>query len=148
VGAAARQCAHVGARVSARAARKPAWLTALGAVAAAEVVEQFTGQHAQIKWPNDVRVGGRKIAGVLVERAAGAVIGIGLNANITRGEFPEALRAECTSVQILTGERADRSELARALIRRLDAIYAEGLSAGPGPLPSPGSAGSSRSAAR
>ena len=59
------------------------WLTALGAVAAAEVVSEWTGLEARIKWPNDVRVAGRKIAGVLVERGPGAVIGIGLNVNAT-----------------------------------------------------------------
>ena len=46
-----------------------AWLTALAAVATAEVVVAWTGRDATIKWPNDVRVGGRKIAGILVERA-------------------------------------------------------------------------------
>ena len=45
-----------------------AWLTALGAVATAEVVAAWTGRDATIKWPNDVRVDGRKIAGILVER--------------------------------------------------------------------------------
>ena len=45
-----------------------AWLTALGAVAAAEVVTAWTGREATIKWPNDVRIDGRKIAGILVER--------------------------------------------------------------------------------
>ena len=51
---------------------RPEWLTALGAVAVAEVVEEFTGRPARIKWPNDVRVDGRKIAGVLVERGPGS----------------------------------------------------------------------------
>ena len=46
-----------------------AWLTALGAIATAEVVSAWTGRDARIKWPNDVRVEGRKIAGILVERA-------------------------------------------------------------------------------
>ena len=45
-----------------------AWLTAMGAVATAEVVSAWTGREAAIKWPNDVRVDGRKIAGILVER--------------------------------------------------------------------------------
>ena len=45
-----------------------AWLTALAAVATAELVSAWTGRDARIKWPNDVRVEGRKIAGILVER--------------------------------------------------------------------------------
>ena len=45
-----------------------AWLTALAAVAAAELVTAWTGRDAKIKWPNDVRIDGRKIAGILVER--------------------------------------------------------------------------------
>ena len=84
-----------------------AWLTAMGAVATAEVVSAWIGREAAIKWPNDVRVDGRKIAGILVERPASqglpastaaatdgdgpgppdepgpaAVIGIGLNVNL------------------------------------------------------------------
>lgn len=113
------------------------WLTALGAVAAAEVVAGSTRLDAWIKWPNDVRVGGRKVAGVLVERGQGAVIGIGLNINIARDDLPEALQASATSLQILSGRRGDRSELARALIRRLDVWYERGLSEGPGSLNPP-----------
>lgn len=113
------------------------WLTALGAVAVAEVVAEWTGQDARIKWPNDVRVDGRKVSGVLVERGSAAVIGIGLNANTEWADFPEELRATATSLRILTGERADRSELARALIRRLDHWYDRGWSLGPSSLDQP-----------
>jgi BirA family biotin operon repressor/biotin-[acetyl-CoA-carboxylase] ligase len=102
-----------------------AWLTALGAVATADVVAAWTGRDAEItiKWPNDVRVGGRKIAGVLVERGQGAVIGIGLNANVEPGEFPPELRGSATSLGIVAGRRIDRSELVRALLLRLDHWY-------------------------
>jgi BirA family transcriptional regulator, biotin operon repressor / biotin---[acetyl-CoA-carboxylase] ligase len=112
----------------------PAWLTALGAVAAAEVVEAWTGRCATIKWPNDVRVAGCKIAGVLVERGLGAVIGIGLNVNNNADDFPPALRGQCTSLRLLTGEPADRSEVARALVARLDDLYDRGRTLGPGAL--------------
>jgi BirA family biotin operon repressor/biotin-[acetyl-CoA-carboxylase] ligase len=108
----------------------PAWLTALGAVAVAEVVEDWTGRAAGIKWPNDVRVDGRKVAGILVERGPGAVLGIGLNGNVAEDDFPVDLRATATSLGILAGGPVDRSELARALIRRLDARYAESLARG------------------
>lgn len=107
------------------------WLTALGAVAVAEVVADWTGLETKIKWPNDVRVHGRKIAGILVERGAGAVIGIGLNVNLERHDFPELLRETATSLRILKGEPIDRSELARELIRRVDDWYEAGLQRGP-----------------
>jgi BirA family transcriptional regulator, biotin operon repressor / biotin---[acetyl-CoA-carboxylase] ligase len=79
----------------------PAWLTALGAVASAEIVEEFTGLFAQIKWPNDVRVQGRKLGGILVERGQGAVLGIGLNVNVQPSQFPASIRAESSSLEIL-----------------------------------------------
>jgi BirA family biotin operon repressor/biotin-[acetyl-CoA-carboxylase] ligase len=115
------------------------WLTALGAVATAEVVAEATGLDVRIKWPNDVRVDGRKVAGILVERGAGAVIGIGLNVNIPPGPqgFPEDLARLATSLQILCGEPLDRSELARSLIRRLDHWYDQGLTGGAETLSSP-----------
>jgi BirA family biotin operon repressor/biotin-[acetyl-CoA-carboxylase] ligase len=109
----------------------PGWLTALGAVAVAEVIEAATGSPARIKWPNDVRVGGRKVCGVLVERAEGVVIGIGLNVNTRPEDFPDSIRSTATSLRALDGVVHDRSELARALIRRLDALYADGREHGP-----------------
>ena len=111
------------------------WLTALGAVAVAEVVSQFDGLDARIKWPNDVRVGGRKLAGVLVERGLGTVLGIGLNVNVE--EFPGEIRDSATSLQILLGRPLDRSEIARALIQRLDFHHAQAVEAGPSSLNDP-----------
>jgi BirA family biotin operon repressor/biotin-[acetyl-CoA-carboxylase] ligase len=106
-------------------------------------VDAWTGREATIKWPNDVRVGGRKIAGILVERApapgrsaaarpraldpaprCGVVIGIGLNGNMAQVDFPPDLAARATSLQLeRAGAPVDRSELARDLIRRLDHWY-------------------------
>ncbi len=124
-----------------------AWLTALGAVATAEVVAAWSGRDATIKWPNDVRVDGRKIAGILVERATphgqppapgcsaesarGVVIGIGLNVNLDHDDFPPDLCSRATSLQIERGGMTiDRSEVARDLIRRLDHWYGASLSFG------------------
>jgi BirA family biotin operon repressor/biotin-[acetyl-CoA-carboxylase] ligase len=98
-------------------------LMALGAVAVAELVADLTGREARIKWPNDVRVDGRKIAGILVERGAGVVIGIGLNVNVLEHELPESITQSATSLRILTGASHDRSEVARDLIQRLDQLY-------------------------
>ena len=127
-----------------------AWLTALGAVATAELVTAWTGRDVQIKWPNDIRIDGCKIAGILVERVSmpsrpdttgrpgasalarwGAVIGIGLNVNLNRDAFPPELAAYATSMQIeAAGESFDRSEVARDLIRRLDHWYEASRSRG------------------
>ncbi len=119
-----------------------AWLTALGAVAAAEVVSAWIGREAAIKWPNDVRVDGRKIAGILVERPSSdgraAVIGIGLNVNIDREDLPADLRAAATSIRIERGgDHVDRSEVARDLIRQLDHWYEAVRSLGCGALTPP-----------
>jgi BirA family biotin operon repressor/biotin-[acetyl-CoA-carboxylase] ligase len=120
----------------------PSWLTALGAVAAADAVSAWIGRDAAIKWPNDVRVDGRKIAGILVERpstdAGAAVIGIGLNVNIDREDFPPELRAAATSLRIeCSGRPLDRSEVARSLIRRLDHWYVAARSLGGAALSAP-----------
>jgi BirA family biotin operon repressor/biotin-[acetyl-CoA-carboxylase] ligase len=134
-----------------------AWLTALGAVATAEVVVAWTGRDATIKWPNDVRVDGHKIAGILVERASatvrthgagararpgkpgcGAVIGIGLNANLDHADMSPDLVARATSLKIIRGGApVDRSELTRDLIRRLDHWYDKGRSGGAETLNAP-----------
>jgi len=117
-----------------------AWLTLVGAVAAAELASDHTGQQALIKWPNDVRVDGRKLCGVLVERVlrpsgpAAAVIGIGLNVHVSADEFPPDLRDSATSLSLLSGRSFDRSELARELIQRLDRWYDAGLREGPAVL--------------
>jgi BirA family transcriptional regulator, biotin operon repressor / biotin---[acetyl-CoA-carboxylase] ligase len=111
------------------------WLTALGAVAVAEVVSRFDGLDARIKWPNDVRVGGRKLAGILVERGVGTVLGIGLNVNVE--EFPEEIRDSATSLQRLLGRPLDRSEIVRALIQRLDFHHAHAIASGPDSLNEP-----------
>jgi BirA family transcriptional regulator, biotin operon repressor / biotin---[acetyl-CoA-carboxylase] ligase len=110
---------------------EPWWLMALGAVAVAEVVSFTTGREAGIKWPNDVRIEGRKVAGVLVERGAGSVVGIGLNVNSVEADFPEELRDSATSLRILAGEVVDRSDLAREVIRRLDDYYESAVADGP-----------------
>lgn len=123
--------------------RGTVWLTALGAVAAAEVVAERTGREARIKWPNDVRVDGRKLAGVLVERAirppsqSAVVVGIGLNVNPEVDDFPPELRDSVSSLRALTGRTFDRSDIVRDLIRRLDHWYDRGLREGPDSLATP-----------
>lgn len=90
-------------------------------LAVAEAVGAF-GVDASVKWPNDVRVGGRKLAGVLAETTwAGAeptvVLGIGLN--VEQGSFPEALADLATSLRLVTGRPVDRLAPLAPLLARL-----------------------------
>ena len=102
-------------------------LTTWAAVSIASAIERATGVSAGIKWPNDIFVDGRKIAGVLIETAQDhfAVVGIGLNANHAREDFPENLAAIATSLLVATGRAIDRAALAAAILRELDARYAD-----------------------
>jgi BirA family biotin operon repressor/biotin-[acetyl-CoA-carboxylase] ligase len=84
---------------------------------------------AEIKPPNDVLVAGRKIAGVLVEMRAQehvshlAILGIGLNVNQTDEDFSVELQDRATSLARTLGRTIDRTPLAIALLRQLDATY-------------------------
>ena len=86
---------------------------------------------AEIKLPNDVYAGGRKIAGVLVELRAQenaphlAIIGIGINVNQQSRDFSEELRARATSIAILRHAKIERHSLAVALLRTFDLLYAK-----------------------
>jgi BirA family biotin operon repressor/biotin-[acetyl-CoA-carboxylase] ligase len=70
-------------------------------LAVCEVVEELSGRRAEVKWPNDVWVEGRKVAGVLIEarpQDAWAVIGVGLNVAVEPAEFPPEVRETATSI--------------------------------------------------
>ena len=85
-------------------------------LAVAEAIESF-GPQVGIKWPNDVWIGARKVAGILVEAGADfAVVGIGLNVNTT--EFPPEVAKIATSLQMETGQAFSRAEVMAAVIRR------------------------------
>jgi BirA family transcriptional regulator, biotin operon repressor / biotin---[acetyl-CoA-carboxylase] ligase len=99
----------------------------IAGVAVAEAVRAVTSLSAELKWPNDVLVGDRKLGGILVERVDSAVVvGIGLNVSLRAGELPVPI---ATSVA-LAGGVADREVLAkevlRALARRYDIWQAAG----------------------
>lgn len=85
-------------------------------LAVAEAVEAF-GPQAGIKWPNDVWIGHRKTAGILVEAGADfAVVGIGLNVNTT--SFPPEVSGIATSLQIETSQAFSRAEVLGTIIRK------------------------------
>ena len=105
-------------------------LTIAAAVSLARAVEQETGVRADIKWPNDLLIRGRKVAGILTELSAEVdhvkhvVIGIGMDVNLEAEEFPEELKGVATSLAVEAGRRVDRPALAAAILRELDRDYA------------------------
>jgi BirA family biotin operon repressor/biotin-[acetyl-CoA-carboxylase] ligase len=99
-------------------------LSLVAALAAAEAVEGATGLTAQVKWPNDVMLNRRKVAGILSELSDGTVVvGIGINVNQTREELPPDPTTPAGSLLTLTGRRSDRAVLLGSLLFRLERIY-------------------------
>jgi BirA family transcriptional regulator, biotin operon repressor / biotin---[acetyl-CoA-carboxylase] ligase len=101
-------------------------LTLLASVAVCDALRQ-ANVPAEIKWPNDLMVGARKIAGILTELASEpervnwVVVGIGVNVNAVEADFPEELRAIATSIRIERGEPAPRSLFVAACLTSLEA---------------------------
>jgi BirA family biotin operon repressor/biotin-[acetyl-CoA-carboxylase] ligase len=106
--------------------RRHALLPLAAAVAVCEAAEALEdGLECEIKWPNDVWVEGRKLAGILIEarpQEGWAVVGVGLNLTIAKEDFPPELRAAATSLT-----SAPDAEEARAA---LDARLGEWVEAG------------------
>ena len=99
-------------------------LSLVGGLAVAETVEAALDLSAQIKWPNDVMVDRRKVAGVLAEARDGIVVlGIGLNVNQTRDELPADARVPAASLRTVDGVERDRASLVADLLVRLERHY-------------------------
>ncbi len=111
------------------AAPRAPLLTLLAAVAVTHAIREQTGVAAGIKWPNDVMVGGRKIAGILAESRSAdplireVVVGIGVNANQEPDDFPEGIREIATSARIETGRVVDRAALLAAILEGCERRY-------------------------
>lgn len=99
-------------------------LSLTAAIALAEALEGATGLAPRLKWPNDVLVNGRKIAGILLESRLGAtsppVVALGIGVNLTQRAFPPELAERATSVRLAGGRDVDRDTLLSALLARLD----------------------------
>jgi BirA family biotin operon repressor/biotin-[acetyl-CoA-carboxylase] ligase len=90
------------------------------ALAVADALDRAAALSARLRWPNDVLVGGRKIAGILLEARDGVlVIGIGLN--VGQREFPPALADRATSVRLQSGQSASRERLLAEVLAALQA---------------------------
>jgi len=97
-------------------------ISLVAGVAVADALEQMLGLSVQLKWPNDVMLRRRKVAGCLAEARDGTVVlGIGVNVNQTRDELPP----NAGSVLTLTGRELDREDLLATLLDDLAARYGD-----------------------
>src|SRR6185503_12200590 len=105
-------------------------LTIAAATAVLRALRNHTGVLADIKWPNDILVAGRKIVGILTEMSAELdtvkyiILGIGVDVNLNASDLPADLRKLAASVKIETGQSWNRAELAAAILRELDSDFA------------------------
>ena len=106
-------------------------LSLVAALAVAETVEIAVVLAAQVKWPNDVMLNRRKVAGILSELSDGTVVvGIGINVNQTRDQLPLDAPTEPASLRTATGTTYDRAVLLGSLLMRLERMYDVWLDAG------------------
>jgi len=106
-------------------------LTIWAIEAISDVIRTKFGVEPAIKLPNDIQLSGRKVSGVLVEMRAQdkgphlAVVGIGINVNHCREDFPADLQDRAISLAMALGRQVDRQNFAVALLRNLDFTYQE-----------------------
>jgi BirA family transcriptional regulator, biotin operon repressor / biotin---[acetyl-CoA-carboxylase] ligase len=104
--------------------RTPPQRLASFSLVAAEAVAEACHERAAVRWPNDVVLDGRKLAGVLPELRDGKlVLGVGVNAGMSDAQLPADARVPATSLQIATGRPVDRVELLVALLAGLERRY-------------------------
>jgi len=92
-------------------------------VAMAEAVERVAGFSPALKWPNDLVVGDRKLAGILAEADGGAVV-VGIGVNVNWHEFPSDLSETATACNLEAGRDVDRRALLSAFLTEFEVRYA------------------------
>lgn len=107
------------------APRDAAKLTLLSSVAVCEAVKEVAGVDARIKWPNDILIGEKKLAGILTEMNAELdsirfmIVGLGINVNTVRSRLPP----EAVSLKTASGKAIDRLECARRILESMESWY-------------------------
>lgn len=110
------------------------------AVAVAEAVVSVAPLNVRIKWPNDILVNEKKMAGILTEISTDMdavdymIIGLGLNVNTPAGEFPPEIRTLATSLRAETGRTFSRAAVLRAVLQSFETHYDRFMTAGFEPI--------------
>lgn len=103
-------------------------LVMLASLAVVHSIEAVTGLKSQIKWPNDVLIGGKKVCGILIEsqvqenRVDYAIVGIGVNVNLKPGDFPD-ISPTATSLSRELGREIPRISLIQNLLVEIEGLY-------------------------
>jgi BirA family transcriptional regulator, biotin operon repressor / biotin---[acetyl-CoA-carboxylase] ligase len=104
-------------------------LTLLTAVSVVQAIEEMTDLIPEIKWPNDILINGKKVTGILTELQAEAdrihsiIIGIGMNVNQKKEDFPEELQEKASSLLIEKGDPVPRAQLIRSIFMNFEHLY-------------------------
>jgi BirA family biotin operon repressor/biotin-[acetyl-CoA-carboxylase] ligase len=104
-------------------------ITLMAAVATAEALRKFSGLDPRIKWPNDVLLNDRKVAGLLNEihsepdRIHFVILGIGINLNMDTPMVSKEIRSRATSLKIETGQTVSRKAFLKTLLEELETWY-------------------------
>jgi BirA family biotin operon repressor/biotin-[acetyl-CoA-carboxylase] ligase len=101
-------------------------VTPAAALAAAGALASLAGIDARLKWPNDLVVDDRKLAGILAEAVGrGPLVVVGMGLNVAWREFPDELAAIATSCNLLSDRAVDRVALLTDWLARYDALLAQ-----------------------
>ncbi len=104
-------------------------LSIMTAVALAETIAAYDDMEIKIKWPNDILISGLKVAGILTELSAEidrveyVIVGVGVNINQQRSDFPADLKTSATSVRIGAKEKVSRVQFLQRFLKNLEKEY-------------------------
>jgi len=104
-------------------------ITLMTAVAVVKAIKVYTQIESQIKWPNDILINEKKVCGILTEMSAEldiinwVVVGIGINVNIDRREFPEDIQENTISLKEVSGKEVLRVKLAQTFLQEFEKYY-------------------------
>ena len=104
-------------------------ITLMAAVSTADAIWKFSGLLPLIKWPNDILLGGRKVAGLLneiqseMDRIHFVILGVGINLNMDEKMFSEEIKSIATSLKIEMGQTISRKNFLQSLLQELEKWY-------------------------
>jgi BirA family biotin operon repressor/biotin-[acetyl-CoA-carboxylase] ligase len=104
-------------------------ITFLTAVAVAKTIRKMFKLNAEIEWPNDVLINGKKVCGILTETSIrgetvdSVIVGVGINANVDLNLFPNNLKKTVTTLASEVKMEVDREKFLHALLKELEAYY-------------------------